>query len=194
MERERQQESPALLQGRRLLDTLCLAEQQIPELEGNIKLFPGIDLLQHVSPETPLINGRYGLLVTLDEEGHLPVAQAGFRIPTASNEFRITNSPQGMTREKLVHYPEETRHAISSVLRSGEFRDQLMHGIIRLGKTFVPAGIEKVTAVAAIHHDKVDVNGGPLPLEHAVRVMDALYERHGFLRDESGDFILPLLK
>jgi hypothetical protein len=143
---------------------------------------PGADALY--------IEGRYGLVQSLDEEGRLPVAQAGFSL--VGDTLKITNSPQGLTREKLAYLaPDEVREILRE-LRKGTFRDNLMIGILQIGRAFRTAGVREVTAVSAEHHDKVDRNGGPLAFERALKSMNDLYERHGFIRNEDGDYSLVL--
>lgn len=213
--------TPGFRQGELLLERLCLQQQVIPGISERVKFYPGSSLLtdpnkhqilinytrpegrgililaqdsshpQHEHPGFSLeINGRFGLVLTLGQDTEVPVAQCGFDFK--QRELVVTNTPQGLTRDKLSCHPEEIIKAVLGELRTGNFRSELLDAVIRIGQAFRATGIERIRGIAAEHHDKVDINGGPLSLAVALKSMNELYERHGFTKDETGDYYLPI--
>lgn len=181
---------PGLGQGELLLENLCLQRQVISGISERVRFYPGCSLLTESGNHQVLIEGRYGLVLTLGKDTEVVVAQCGFDL--REKELVVTNTPQGLTRDKLSAYTEATVKAVMRELKKGSFRDELLSAVIKIGEVFRTCGIERIRGIAAEHHDKVDINGGPLSLDVALKSMNQLYEKHGFARDEWGDYYLPL--
>ena len=184
------EKDPALRQGQQLLDKLCIAQQRIPGINDRFRFHPGYYLSGAQQEDQIAINGRHGIVLTLTEDPKIPVAQCGFDFE--NNDLVITNTPQGLTREKLCGVPEEKVSAVLRELKKGDFRSELLTAVIAIGKKFNAVGIVRIKGIAAEHHDKVDVNGGPLSLGLALKSMDTLFEKHDFTKDEMGDYYLNL--
>lgn len=184
--------STPLEYSRALFDAVCRSRQLLPSAPAPIRFHPGYDLVQRPEAEPLLISGRYGMVLFADTAATLPLAQAGFDFQATA--MQITNSPQGLSREKLSRFTAAEQQEVLRRLKSGHFRDELMAALIQVGRTLQSIGVTRITAVPAEFHDKVDRNGGPLAYATAVKVMDAVYARHGFVREEDGDYILRLTK
>lgn len=182
--------TPGFRQGELLLERLCRERQVIPGVSERIRFYPGHSLLTNPDSRQILINGRFGLVLTLSQDPKVVVAQCGFDF--CGGELVVTNTPQGLTRSILSCHPEQVIKAALAELKKGNFRSELLGAVIRIAQAFKMVGIKRIKGIAAENHDKVDVNGGPLSLYVALRSMNALYEKHGFTKDETGDYYLDL--